>query len=246
MVISNPYENLDIREGMAAVADFWFGPRAARLATRQALDLAPESVVMVTVAGLTRREGHLVTLAALSRIDSSIRDRLSWLIIGRERDAEYADELSAGIVASGCDVRLLGPLPTENIRDVYGASDIFCLTPTEDSSRSARRYERVYLEAAACGLPSIATPIVGAADTIVDNETGRLVEPSIDAIADAVVELTIDGIKMMSLGKRAWMRVRAMNRTTHTVSGQLPLPNSIHILGSREIGHGSSDAGGPK
>jgi phosphatidylinositol alpha-1,6-mannosyltransferase len=246
MAISNPYENLDFRDGMPVVADFWFGPRAPRLTTRQALGLAPESVVMVTVAGLARREGHLVTLAALSRIDRSVRDRLRWLVIGQEREADYVDDLKAGIVASGCDVRLLGPLPTEKIRDVYGASDLFCLTAAENGARSARRYQRAYLEAAACGLPSIATPIVGAADTVVDNETGRLTEPTIDDIAGAIAELTIDGIKRMSLGKRAWMRVRAMNWTTCATSGHLSLPNSIPIVGSREIARGSSDAGRPK
>jgi len=246
MAISNPYENLDFRDGMPVVADFWFGPRAARMMIRQSLGLAPETVVMVTVAGLARREGHLVTLAALSRLSRPVRACLRWLIIGRERDSDYVEELKANIAASDCDVRLLGPLPTEKIRDVYGASDLFCLTPRENRSGSARRYQRAYLEAAACGLPSIATPIVGAADTVIDNETGRLIEPSIEAIGDAIAELTIDGIKRMSLGKRAWMRVRAMNRTTHIVSGQLPLPNSIPILGSREIARGSSDAGAPK
>lgn len=246
MAISNPYENLDFRDGMPVVADFWFGPRAARLMTRQTLGLAPETVVMVTVAGLARREGHLVTLAALSRVSRPVHERLRWLVIGREQDSAYVEELRARIAASGCDVRLLGPLPTEKIRDVYGASDLFCLTPVENRYGSARRYQRAYLEAAACGLPSIATPIVGAADMVIDNETGRLVELSVDAIADAIAELVADGIKRMSLGKRAWMRVRAMNRTTDTTRGRLPLRNGIPIVGSREIIRGSSDAGGPK
>ena len=246
MAISNPYENLDVHEGMPAVADFWFGPRAGRLMTRQALGLAPDAVVMVTSAGLARREGHLVTLAALSSIDRTVRDRLSWLLIGRERDRELVDELKAGIVASGCNVRLLGPMPNEKIRDVYGASDLFCLTPAGKTSRPARRYECVYLEAAACGLPSIATPIVGAAGAVIDNQTGRLVAPSVDAIAGAITELTVDGIKRMSLGKRAWMRIRAMNWASETPPGHLPLPNGIPIVGSRDIIRGSSDHGGPK
>ena len=95
MAVSNPYENLDFRDGMPIVADFWFGPRAARSLTRQALGLAPEAVAMVTVAGLARREGHLVTLAALSRISHSVRGRLRWLVIGREGDSDYVEELKA-------------------------------------------------------------------------------------------------------------------------------------------------------
>jgi glycosyltransferase involved in cell wall biosynthesis len=246
MEISNPYENLDFRAAMPVVADFWFGPRAARSLTRQTMGLAPESVVMVTVAGLARREGHLVTLAALSKVSRAVRENLCWLVIGRIRDSDYADELKARIADSGCDVRLLGLATTEKIRDVYGASDLFCLTPAENRSGSARRYQRAYLEAAACGLPSIATPIVSAADTVIENETGRLVEPSVDAVAGAIAELTIDGIKRMSLGKRAWMRVREMNRTAYAASGELTLPNNIHVVSSREIVRGSSGAGGLK
>jgi glycosyltransferase involved in cell wall biosynthesis len=140
-------------------------------------------------------------------------------------------------------VRLLGPLPTERLRDVHGASDFFCLTPVENGSKSARRYERIYLEAAACGLPSIATPIAGAADAVIDNVTGRLVEPSIDLIADAIEELTIDGIKRMSLGKRAWMRIREMNRMSRATPEQPSLPSAMHILHSREVTRGSSDVG---
>jgi phosphatidylinositol alpha-1,6-mannosyltransferase len=193
--------------GELIVNDFWFGPRVERTKMRQTLGLAPGAVVMVTVARLTRRQGHLATLNAASRTPASVRDRLTWLIVGAEAEADYTEELMVRSAAANCDVRVLGPLSAPEIRDVYCASDLFCLTALGPTGVA----DPVYLEAAACGLPSIATAISGDTDTVIDNETGRLVEPSVEAISKAITELTLDGIKRISLGWRAWARVRKIN-----------------------------------
>jgi phosphatidyl-myo-inositol dimannoside synthase len=190
------------------VADFWFGPRVERSRMRQALGVAPDAVVMVTVAGLARCQGHLAILSALSRTPASVCNRLKWLIVGQEIEADYVEELIAGIALTKCDVRLLGPLATPIVRDIYCASDLFCLAAIKDASSPAELAALVYLEAAACGLPSIASAIGGDADTVIDNETGRLVEPSVEALTEAITELTLDGIKRISLGWRAWARAR--------------------------------------
>jgi phosphatidylinositol alpha-1,6-mannosyltransferase len=200
-----------VRTVHLGVSDFWFGPRAARAATRAQLGLAPDTVTMVTVARLTRRKGHLSALAALAKARRAMRRRICWLVIGPEGEADYVDELRAAISASRCDVRLMGALPAQQIRDIYGASDFFCLTGAWDPSGRVEGFGLVYLEAAACGLPSVATAVGGVADAVIDNETGLLVAPSVDAIADAIGELTLDGIKRTSLGKRAWTRARSMN-----------------------------------
>ena len=211
------------------VADFWFGPRAERSKTRDSLGLAPETVALVTVANLTRRKGHLVTLAALSKLSPLLCNRLSWLVVGSNGESDYVDELKGAIVSSGCDVRLMGALERQRIRDVYGASDLFCLTPGEEFFEPAQEYGLVYLEAAACGLPSIATAYGDATDAVIDNQTGRVVAPSVRAIADAIAELTMDGIKRVSLGKRAWMRAREMSRDRCIATTCLPLPSGTHV-----------------
>jgi len=216
-----------------AVADFWFGPRAERSRTRLSLGLTPAAVTMVTVANLAQGQGHLAILVALSRLHSSVRERISWLIVGPECDADYVSELKAGVAKADCDVRIIGALPMQQIRDVYGAGDLFCLVATEPSCGPGNVWGAVYLEAAACGLPSIATPF-GGGDVVIDNETGRLIEPSFDAIADAITELAMDGIKRVSLGKRAWMRARAMNRVVRN-SGRVPPPHNAHLRRDIEV-----------
>ena len=64
------------------VSDFWFAQRNGRAATRAAFGIAPDRVVIVTVARITRRKGHPVTLAALSTLPKELRKRILWLVIG--------------------------------------------------------------------------------------------------------------------------------------------------------------------
>lgn len=246
MMAFGPWEKMGLCGRAPVVADLWFSPRTERTKVREALGVAPAAVVMVTVAKLARRNGHLATLAALSKLHSSIRKRLIWLIVGEEDEVDYVDELKAGIAASNCDVRLMGSLPAQQIRDIYGAGDLFCLVSTPDLSMAGRGCDLVYLEAAACGLPSVAKRIGNAADTVINNETGRLVEPTPEAIADAIAELTIDGIKRISLGKRAWMRVRTMNWNGSAAEPRSSLPNSLHVGPPLESSRGSSSVGKSK
>jgi glycosyltransferase involved in cell wall biosynthesis len=200
-----------VRTVHLGVSEFWFGPRAPRDEARRELGLSPEKIVMATVGRLTRRKGHLATLAGLLCLPPAVRARLTWLVIGPEGEADYVEELKAAIAASGCDVRLMGSLPSQQIRDIYGASDFFCLTGMWDPSGRVEGFGLVYLEAAAAGLPSIATAVGGVADAVLPNETGLLVEPSRDAIGPAIAELINDGLKRVSLGKRALMRARHMS-----------------------------------
>lgn len=222
------------------VVDFWFGPRAERSKTRESLGLAPQTIAMVTVANLTRRNGHLVTLAALTKLSPWVRKRLSWLVVGFNGERDYLDELKAAIVNFAGDVRLMGALKSQQIRDVYGACDLFCLTPEEERFEPTKEYGRVYLEAAACGLPSIATAIGGVTDAVIDNQTGRVVAPSVPAITDAIAELTMDGIKRVSLGKRAWIRAREMSWGLCNAPAGLSLTNGAHVEQGSEKTHSHS------
>jgi phosphatidyl-myo-inositol dimannoside synthase len=174
------------------VSEFWFGQRNGRAATRAAYGLAPDRLVVVTVARITRRKGHLVTLAALSTLSGELRRRITWLVIGPDGEPDYVDELRRLAATTDCDVRFLGSLPDEQIRDIYGAADFFCLSGVPDGSGRVEGFGLVYLEAAAAGLPSVATAIGGVPDAVLADETGLLVPPSVEAVARAIAELAED------------------------------------------------------
>lgn len=225
-----------VRTVHLGVSEFWFGPRPERAQTRAALGLSPEAITMVTVARLTRRKGHLLAAEALRRLVPSLRKRISWLIIGPDGEPDYVDELRAAAAALDCDVRLMGALPSQQIRDIYSACDFFCLTGNWDSSGRVEGFGLVYLEAAAAGLPSIATAVGGVGDAVLANETGLVVAPVAEAVAAAIAELTSDGFKRVSLGKRAWSRARHMS-WERCAAGTYYLPlTREQYLGQRAAG----------
>ena len=69
----------------------------------------------------------------------------------------------------------------------------------------------VYLEAAAGGLPSLATAIGGVPDAVLADQTGLLVAPSVEAIADAIKELAEDSDTRSVLAAGASTHARALS-----------------------------------
>ena len=193
------------------VSDFWFGPRKNRKATRHAYGVGLDKIVMVTVARLTRRKGHLMTLAALSRLPDELRRRIAWLVIGPNGEADYVEEFRDMIETADCEVHLLGSLPNEKIRDIYGASDFCCLTGIPDSLGRVEGFGLVYLEAGAGGLPSVATAIGGVPDAVLADETGVLIEPDVEAVAQAITELAEDSNTRSILAAGAATHARALS-----------------------------------
>ena len=200
-----------IRPIWLGVSQFWFGPRNGRAATRLQHGIASDRIVMVTVARITRRKGHSVTLAALSALPRELRKRLTWLIIGPDGEDDYVKQLKLLVASTDCDIRFLGVLPDDNIRDIYGAADFFCLTGVTDSSGRVEGFGLVYLEAAACSLPSVATAIGGVPEAVLGDETGLLVPPSIDDIARAITELAEDFDTRSVLAAGASAHARALS-----------------------------------
>jgi phosphatidylinositol alpha-1,6-mannosyltransferase len=224
-----------IRAVWLGVSDFWFGPRQGRAATRLAHGIAADRIVIVTVARITRRKGHSVTLAALDAIPRELRRRLTWLIIGPDGEDEYVPQLRSLVASTDCDIRFLGTMSDHDIRDIYGAADFFCLTGVPESSGRVEGFGLVYLEAAACGLPSVATAIGGVPEAVLADETGLLVPPSIDDIARAITELAenSDTRSVLAAGASAHARALSWERCAAETYG---LPRS----GRRTIGAASA------
>lgn len=186
---ANPGRIITINLG---VSGFWFGGERKRREVRLGYRLPEDRVVMVTVARITRRKGHHLTLAALSRLPDNLRGRITWLVIGPDGEADYVRELRRSAAQVVCDIRFLGTQANEDIRDLYTASDFFCLTGLPDTNGRVEGFGLVYLEAGAAGLPSIASAVGGVPDAVLADETGILVPPSVESISQAIAELASD------------------------------------------------------
>jgi phosphatidylinositol alpha-1,6-mannosyltransferase len=155
--------------------DFFRPSAAENEATRARYEIPDGMSVLLTVARLVPRKGHLVILEALRRLPVPV----FWLIVG---DGPMREQLFASIAESGIGDRvcLTGEVSNEELRALYQVCDFFALPP-EEQRRGPRLdsegFGLVFLEAAACCKPAISSDVSGCREAVIDGETGLLVPP---------------------------------------------------------------------
>jgi phosphatidylinositol alpha-1,6-mannosyltransferase len=176
--------------------------------TRARYGLPLDVPLVLTVGRLAPRKGHFRVLAALERLPLLAH----WAVVGSgpERDA-----LVCAVDASAVRgrVTLLEQVSTEELPLLYNACDVFVLTP--ETRRlgelvDSEGFGLVYLEAAACAKPVVASALAGCRDAVVDGSTGLLVPPGdVRALAAAIERLLVDRDLARSFGVAGSAVVRA-------------------------------------
>jgi glycosyltransferase involved in cell wall biosynthesis len=151
-------------------------PPVERAALRAELGAGPSNVVVGMVGRLVAEKGVLELLAAARLFD----DRYVVAVIGPD-DPAKSDALDPGTVrgAEAAGVRFLGL--REDVDRLYGAMDLFVLPSWREG------FPRAAMEAAASGLPVIATDVRGCRQVVDHEVTGLLVpvrDP--DALSKAI------------------------------------------------------------
>jgi glycosyltransferase involved in cell wall biosynthesis len=161
---------------------------------RGRLDLADDQLVLVFVAlGHFERKGLPHVLDALELLDRHV----VLLVVGGtdESISPYRRRVVEGTLARR--VRFLGP--TTDVRPFLWASDAFVL-PT-----SFEGFPFAAIEAAAAGLPLIATSVNGIEEILQDDHNGYVVERNAESIANAIKRLALldaDGVQTMKRHSR--------------------------------------------
>lgn len=135
-----------------------------RHAARNALGLQPDDVVVGLVGRLVAGKGVPELIDAVARLGPPFR----LLVIG-PHDQEKADALPQGLLD---EARAAGAVLTghrEDVDQLYAAMDVFCLPSHREG------FPRAAMEAAASGLPVVATDIRGCRQVVDDGITGDLV-----------------------------------------------------------------------
>ncbi len=105
-------------------------------------------------------------------------------------------------------VRLVGPLEQARLYSEYQSADLFCLPCRVLDNGDRDGLPNVLMEAMACGLPVITTPVSGIPEIIKDGHNGTLVPPdNAEALANAIQRLSSDRLMARNLGRAGRMTV---------------------------------------
>lgn len=162
-----------------------------RLRIRRLLELGDDQVVVGFVGRLVAEKGLLELFEAFRTLD----ERYVLVVIGPD-DPEKADALPVEAVemAKGDNVRFLGM--RSDVEQLYAAMDIFALPSHREG------FPRTAMEAAASGLPIVATDIRGCREVVRHGENGLLVplrDP--EKLAAALLQLGEDPELRLKMGE---------------------------------------------
>lgn len=147
------------------------------------------------VGGLTRRKGviDLVDASATLRADGGPPHEL-WLVGGTPD--EGVDEGAQVRAAADDAVRLIGPVPPEQMPKTYYEADVYCLPSWWEAMPFS------VLEAMATGLPVVASDVGDVHEVVLHGVTGLLVPPGdVSALAAALHSVLVDEARREEFGR---------------------------------------------
>jgi phosphatidylinositol alpha-1,6-mannosyltransferase len=151
-----------------------FHPGVDGRPVRERYGLADRPVI-VCVSRLVERKGQDTLVRALPMVRAEVPDA-ALLLVGdgpmRPKLERMVDEL-----ALRDDVVFTGAIPWADLPPYFAAGDVFCMPcRTRKLGFEVEGLGIVYLEASAIGLPVVAGSSGGAPDTVVEGETGLVVD----------------------------------------------------------------------
>ena len=131
----------------------------ARSSARQKLGLPAEGRVLVQVSALTERKGVLPLAKTFLGLSDADRAGARLVFVG---EGEQRSELEVLAAQSAGSIRLLGQLPSEEVRQALWAADVFVLNTRLDPNPLSA------IEASAAGLPVVMSAAAGNVSEIVE------------------------------------------------------------------------------
>lgn len=175
-----------------------------RATVRRELELDDDVPVILFVANDYERKGLGTLLRALPRLDGAV-----CLVIGKERPhrrsrfVKMATELGVLERVHFLDVR-------PDIDRFFAASDLCCLPTYFDA------FGMVILEAMATGIPSIVSATAGAAEIIIEGESGAVLpDPDDDRALGQLIKPFMDPAYARKAGQRARKECQRFSWDSH-------------------------------
>lgn len=154
---------------------------------RQALGLAVDAPVFVSVGGLCERKGFHRVIACLPELKKTFPGIRLLVVGGASAEGDWTAQLQQQVAHLGLQdvVAFLGALPPAQLKIPLSAANVFVLSTRNEG------WANVFLEAMACGLPVVSTDVGGNSEVVCRPELGTIVpfdqQPALtQAMADAL------------------------------------------------------------
>jgi phosphatidylinositol alpha-1,6-mannosyltransferase len=201
-----------------------------RQRARRRFGIDPDRPLVFGLSRLVPRKGFDVLIDAVAGLDP----RVQLAVGGAGRDARRLARRAADRgITDRCT--FLGRVPEADLADLYGCADVFAMLCRERwGGLEAEGYGIVFVEAAACGVPSIAGRSGGSHEAVVDGETGFVVDPhDVGGVRAALDRLLGDDALRERLGAAA--RQRAVDELTYDRQVERLLPLTRGDLGALSL-----------
>jgi glycosyltransferase involved in cell wall biosynthesis len=194
-----------------------------RAAVRHELGLAEDAVVIGAVGRLVFEKGYAELFAAWPGVRAAVPNAELLVIGGADPEKSDALDQAALDAAAAAGVRLLGM--RSDVERLYQAMDVYVLASYREG------FPRSAMEAAACGLPLVATNIRGCRQVIEDGVTGRLVPArAVAPLQEALIESASADVRA-GWGAASLRKARAEFDQQHQIDTSLRIYREL--LGSR-------------
>lgn len=183
----------------------------ARQTVRSRLGYADDDVLALFVGRLNRDKG-IVDLVQAFLLASVEQTNLALVIVGP--DEEGLGPVIEAMAMGNSRLHLLGGTATPE--EFMAAADIFCLPSYREGFGS------VIIEAAACGVPAIASAIYGLTDAVEDGKSGCLHSVGdVATMARLLKQFARDPVLRLSMGSYARQRAMADFSSGTVVAAQV-------------------------
>jgi phosphatidyl-myo-inositol dimannoside synthase len=162
--------------------------------------------LVVCVSRLVARKGQDVLIRGMARVRHRVPDAVL-LVVGGGPYRPTLEALAAD--APSGSVVFAGQVTEEDLPRYYTAGDVFAMPcRSRMGGLEVEGWGNVFIEAAACGRPVVVGDSGGARESLVDGETGILVDGTdVSRVADAVADLLADPPRARAMGLAGRERV---------------------------------------
>jgi phosphatidyl-myo-inositol dimannoside synthase len=182
-----------------------FRPGLDGSGVRASLAIRPDEKLVFSVGRLSRRKGFDQMIRAVAQLRGE-GIPLRYVIAGIGEDAAYLDGLIAEYRMQDIAHRI-GAISEIDLPRWLNACDVFAM-PNRDINGDNEGFGMVFIEAAACGKPSLAGEAGGTGSAVLHNQTGLRVDGgSVDAVAAGLRSLLTQPAWALEWGQRALQRV---------------------------------------